>query len=216
MRPTYVLLLAAFAVAVLSSGAAAGRCTVAADCSGHAVAVSGNSTRGCVCTCMNFWSGAQCQTCPAKYNAAENCGSCAPGFSGYPNCVRRCTVAVDCNGHAVAVSGTPATGCSCTCRNAWSGAACGTCAAKYNAAEDCGACAVGGNYPNCVAPAPGRCTIAVDCSGHAVAVSGNSTGGCVCTCMNAWSGAQCQVCPTKYNPAENCGSFAPGFSGYPN
>ena len=192
-------------------------CTIAQDCNNHATSVSGTVATGCTCACRNMWQGAQCQTCPSQYDASEDCGACAPGFVNYPLCTKNpapaCTIAQDCSDNAIQVSGTPATGCICTCRNMWQGAQCQTCPSQYNPALDCGACAPGyhGAFPVCVP----SCTIARDCSGNAVAVSGSNATGCVCTCRNMWQGARCQTCPSQYAAAKDCGACAPGYQNYP-
>jgi len=61
----------------------------------------------------------------------------------------RCTVQADCSNRAE-VTGWNGTRCVCKCRNQWTGVECTVCPSKYNAAQDCGACAVGKeNYPEC-------------------------------------------------------------------
>ena len=60
-------------------------CSVAVDCYNHAFNASiRNGT--CTCACYNAWSGPSCAVCEARYNASDNCSSCAYGFEHYYPC----------------------------------------------------------------------------------------------------------------------------------
>ena len=121
------------------------KCTVPANCNGHADAVSGTLVTGCTCTCSTGFTGASCDSCANKYES-------------YPTCSEiKCTAPANCNGHADAVSGTLVTGCTCTCSTGFTGASCDSCANKYE------------NYPTC---SEIKCTVPANCNGHADAVSG--------------------------------------------
>ena len=180
-------------------------CTVSADCSGNADAVTDDGTRSqCVCTCKNKWSDSNCATCPSVYEGA-GCDTCVEGRVSYPTCTE-CDVATDCSGHASAVTddGNRAS-CKCSCSNQWTGLSCETCPTHYTGAQ-CDGCATGRiNYPTCL-----QCTSASHCSGRADAVSNTPTS-CVCDCTNKWSGDACETCPVMYDPEMNCANCAEGY-----
>eukprot|EP01065_Artemidia_motanka_P049498 TRINITY_DN8222_c0_g3_i1.p1 TRINITY_DN8222_c0_g3~~TRINITY_DN8222_c0_g3_i1.p1 ORF type:complete len:2481 (+),score=387.79 TRINITY_DN8222_c0_g3_i1:143-7585(+) len=183
-----------------------GACSVVTHCGSHAVAVTSDVGRtGCVCTCRNQWSGAQCGTCISLY-AGTDCDQCTTGFYGYPVC-RQCTSAAHCRDRAATVSSNVAQdGCVCVCRNQWSGASCGDCPSVF-AGADCDACASGlTGFPIC-----GNCSVRSHCSGHATAVQPlTNLTACECTCANRWTGDRCDVCPPEYGGA-GCDACASGF-----
>ena len=150
-------------------------CTNSSDCSGRATAVSGTLASGCSCTCAIGYTGAACN-------------SCASGYSGYPTCSLLCTNSSDCSGRATAVSGTLASGCSCTCATGYTGATCNSCASGYS------------GYPTCSL----LCTNSSDCSGHADAVVGTLVSGCVCTCSVGYIGTSCSACSSQYQGYPTC------------
>ena len=186
-------------------------CTKAANCSGHASSVSGNTNTGCNCTCSDQWTGPNCSACASIF-LQSTCAACAAGYGGYPNCQLLCSNVTDCNNRATAVSGFTGN-CSCACQNKWMGASCDMCPMNYNISINCGACADGyDTYPACYL----TCTTSANCSGNAINVTGNTKKGCNCTCRNGWSGANCSVCPLRFNESDDCGSCAPGYANYPS
>jgi hypothetical protein len=125
-------------------------CTVGRDCSGRAGSVTGTTETGCSCNCTDAFGGANCSSCPAGFDPAHNCAECAAGYEGYPNCDRACDAARDCNGRGASVSGNTRTGCTCACRNSWTGNTCGSCPPAMSAAGDCGSCILSSQpYPAC-------------------------------------------------------------------
>ena len=104
-----------------------------------------------------------------------------------------CTVAANCNNHATSVSGTLSSGCTCTCSTGYGGAACSSCATRYN------------GYPAC---SPIACTISADCNGHASSVSGTLVNGCTCSCSTGYGGAACSSCATHYSGYPACSPTA--------
>eukprot|EP01063_Lacrimia_lanifica_P030059 TRINITY_DN471_c0_g1_i10.p1 TRINITY_DN471_c0_g1~~TRINITY_DN471_c0_g1_i10.p1 ORF type:complete len:1241 (+),score=364.70 TRINITY_DN471_c0_g1_i10:2656-6378(+) len=179
-------------------------CTSAVHCSGNAASVVPNAGQTvCDCTCRNWWSGDECETCGRRFDGAD-CDRCAPAFTGatcegcavgyvvYPDCTP-CNTTVHCNGHADSVtSNGDNTECVCTCAEGYTGATCDACDDGY----------VG--YPACV-----PCTSQDHCSGHAAAVVPNAMQTeCVCTCRNYWEGDQCETCESKY--ANDCSECAVG------
>ncbi|CUE71031.1 membrane-associated protein, putative [Bodo saltans] len=188
-------------------------CTIAANCSGQASSVTGTTATGCVCHCLDQWSGDSCTTCPALYNASNGCESCAAGFDTYPSCYQSCTMANCTAGSTRSVSGNSHTGCVCHCLNAYSDPTCSTCAANFSAGGSCGSCAAGyDTYPYCYR----TCTLTTDCDGNAVSVTGNDNTGCVCQCRNRWSGPHCATCTGNYEPGNDCSSCAYGYENYPS
>ena len=188
-------------------------CTVFANCSGNAVNVSGNTNSGCNCTCRNSWTGPNCSNCPATVDPSEDCGKCAAGYTGYPNCSRLCTPAQDCNGNAYQANGIFGN-CTCLCSSAWVGPTCDVCPANFNkTAANCSTCATGyTKYPICVL----LCTNANNCSGHALTVFGDTLTGCSCNCRNQWRGPDCSVCDSNLNATLDCGVCADGYDSYPD
>ena len=152
-------------------------CTNASDCRSHASSVSGTLVSGCACTCSVVYGGVACN-------------SCATNYSGYPTCTPTpCANAADCSGHALFVSGTLLSGCTCTCSTGFTGLACDSCATLYS------------GYPACT---PTPCAAASDCSGHASSVSGTLVSGCTCTCSTGYSGATCSSCAMNYGGYPTC------------
>ena len=185
-------------------------CT-AVDCNFHATIISGVKSTGCKCTCRNQYTGSLCATCPPIFDAADSCGSCAAGYSGYPNCSPTCTIAKNCSGHANNVVGTYATGCTCYCADQWTGPTCKTCPALYDSTT-CASCVAGYvNYPNCEL----GCNLLTDCSDHAREVTGAKATGCNCSCRNQWGGPGCASCPSQYDSSKDCGLCAAGYTGKP-
>ena len=181
-----------------------------ANCSNRANSVGGNSRVGCSCICKNRWTGNSCQNCPFGFDAGRDCGDCSSGFVGYPNCSRSCTILDDCSNHSVFAGGDTYTGCRCDCRNAWSLSNCSVCPYGFNASDDCGSCADGfDGYPACAL----KCTVAANCSGHAVSVAGNARTGCECQCTNRWRGPTCSYCLPMYNQTtcSTCSESAQSF-----
>ena len=152
------------------------KCTVPANCNGHAGAVSGTLVSGCTCTCSTGFTGASCELCADKYR-------------GYPQCTEIPCENTDCNNHANAVSGTLVSGCTCTCSIGFTGTSCGSCADKYE------------NYPTC---SEINCTVPANCNGHADGVSGTLVGGCACTCSTGFTGSSCGSCADKYENYPTC------------
>ncbi|CUE71036.1 membrane-associated protein, putative [Bodo saltans] len=188
------------------------KCTVAANCTNHAVLVNGNSTSGCFCQCRNQWYGGTCSNCNSIFNASADCGTCAAAYENYPNCYLKCTIAANCSSHATNVSGNIVDGCNCSCQNQWSGGNCATCASVFDSSKNCGACAAGyDTYPHCYR----TCTVASNCSGHATNVTGNRNTGCNCSCSAQWTNDTCGYCPPLFNASQNCAACIDGYGGYP-
>lgn len=62
-------------------------CTVANACTNHASSVTGTFNTGCNCVCNTNWGGDMCEICPEKYDASDNCASCASDREDdYPVC----------------------------------------------------------------------------------------------------------------------------------
>ena len=184
-----------------------------ANCNNRASFISGNTTGGCKCYCINQYYGSQCQSCPAGIDPAQSCGACLSGYTGYPNCQLMCTNGANCSGHAAGVYGTSQTGCFCQCLNYWSGVSCSSCPPFMDTSSlsQCGACLSGyDNPPNCSL----SCTSLANCSNHASSVSGNSATGCVCKCRSSWFGPTCSSCPTGYDATASgdCATCATGYS----
>ena len=208
-------------------------CTTAADCSGHATAVSGTLISGCSCTCATGYTGPKCDSCATHYEnyptclpipcyigcdcswhathvsgnivdgcvcecrrgyAGAKCDQCAPNFENYPSCTEtECTIAANCHGHADTVSGDPTEGCVCACTKGFDGEECSMCAAGYE------------NYPTC-SQIP--CSVNTDCSGHATSVTGTVYGGCGCTCSTGFAGEACNRCDIHYEGYPACTPIA--------
>lgn len=132
-----------------------------------------------------------------------------------------CNVVVDCNDHAVNVSGSrPA--CACTCTYGWNGPSCGnrgTCTSLECSSHDL---YVTGNIPACnctckydwagtACQAAAPCTND-DCNTHATRVTG-SRPRCNCTCSHDWTGASCAAAAQCTN-ASDCSGRAVTISGY--
>ena len=110
-------------------------CSIGGYCNGRATAAtipySGSTT--CQCTCTNYWVGSTCNTCPTSATGTT-CSQCAVGYfpAGYAKLCITCSVTYSCESHATSVTLNAAkTGCTCKCRNKWSGTSCGYCNAPY-------------------------------------------------------------------------------------
>jgi hypothetical protein len=53
--------------------------------------------------------------------SGSDCGACATGYAGYPDCIKMCDKGIDCNGNANDVLKLANGSCQCTCRNSWTG-----------------------------------------------------------------------------------------------
>eukprot|EP01060_Flectonema_neradi_P023963 TRINITY_DN323_c0_g2_i1.p1 TRINITY_DN323_c0_g2~~TRINITY_DN323_c0_g2_i1.p1 ORF type:complete len:1523 (+),score=335.13 TRINITY_DN323_c0_g2_i1:2804-7372(+) len=189
-------------------------CSIANHCSGHATAVEPDSVqKACKCTCSNFYGGARgtCSVCPEPYGGAA-CDACENMGAMLPKCGAQCTVAADCNNHAIRVIQENGK-CVCACQNNWVGDACETCPVGYDGAN-CDTCADGyflGGNGTCVQ----GCNNQEYCNGHAcsfpscVKADGKS---CTCTCEGRWTGARCDVCPPPFK-GEHCDTCLDGFHG---
>ena len=127
------------------------KCTNNGNCSGRASVVAEDATGACTCTCRGQWTGPHCDFCPPSYSGENDCASCGLRYDGsYPDCYLQCNNTANCSGHAALVAGNSHTGCNCTCRNAWTGAACEKCPRTFNSTNDCASCAAGFmGYPHC-------------------------------------------------------------------
>ena len=156
-------------------------CTKAANCHDHATAVTGTLVSGCRCTCATGYRG-------------PTCDMCASNYAGYPNCTAgQCSVATQCNNHATQVTGTLATGCTCTCMASYAGAACNACRPNYEL------------YPACSAI---PCTVESNCNGHATSVNGTLPSGCTCSCALGFAGPRCQTCASGFYNYPYCSPSA--------
>eukprot|EP01065_Artemidia_motanka_P026835 TRINITY_DN3206_c0_g2_i1.p1 TRINITY_DN3206_c0_g2~~TRINITY_DN3206_c0_g2_i1.p1 ORF type:complete len:1254 (+),score=301.48 TRINITY_DN3206_c0_g2_i1:41-3802(+) len=199
------------------------------------------------CSCTNQWTGTTCAVCPAGFgpqdrarypsgdcdgcdennnevgctrpagvNQSRASFSCPPSVS--PVC-SSCDAALDCSSHQQAGTAVGSDGyrCLCTCRNRWSDADCGQCAAPYGG-SDCDGCQV--NYTGCLpdrcgvgvnetcsvsgclplaAPTCRLCSSTADCSGHASAATSDGYK-CLCTCENQWGGPNRMTAGVWGNP----------------
>ena len=161
-------------------------CEVGAHCSNHASSVTDDGTRTtCACSCEAGFTG-------------SDCSQCSVGHVSYPTCTE-CTVAAHCSGHANSVTddGMRNT-CVCTCKTAFTGSSCDSCADNY----------IG--YPTCT-----KCTVKDHCSDHADSVKSDaSKQNCECDCRNKWTGTTCDSCDAKYSG--DCDVCAVGHIDFPN
>ena len=178
-------------------------CTDAASCNGNSDSVTHNDDKtACACTCKAGFQGAVCD-------------ECAAGHINYPTCTE-CTVAAHCNGRTDSVTAsTDGTKCVCgNCHDQWTGDTCDVCSdAKFNQMT-CDACAVGFvGYPVCT-----ECTNPLHCNDRAGTVSSNVDNTvCECTmCMDQWTGAACETCPSLFlQTATDCKECAGDRITYP-
>ncbi len=183
-----------------------------------------------VCACNAGWAGARCQfsnvdTCNnhGTVNAQGVC-ACNAGWAGATcNVSTACTIADDCNGNASAVAGDRPR-CTCTCLPAYQPGDCSiakhTCTTEdcnnhgtpspdpqlVDRVEDCTCACEAGHAGQRCGTHHDACTTAVDCNGHATAVSGHRDGGagCSCQCETDWMGDSCQIERTRYSGAVEC------------
>ena len=178
------------------------QCTVTDHCNGRAAAVFSSTDRTtCVCdTCDDQWTGAMCELCDAKLNQTT-CASCADAHITYPTCTE-CTDPIHCSGNSNSVThNTAKTECVCTCKTGFTGATCDKCAVGFS------------NYPVCE-----ECTSATHCHNHAAGVvtSNMDNTACVCDqCIDQWTGAACENCPSIYSLTADCKECADGRVQYP-
>ena len=179
-------------------------CVSDLHCSDHASTVTSSADRStCSCGCRNFWEGASCENCPAKYSYADDCGKCAENHVNYPFC-EQCTNAANCNGNAASLATNQhQTTCMCTCKTGYTGATCSTCEPGYLKAGDM----------------PLVCTLCTlsDCTSdrHADStVASTDQSRCICTCKSNFEGDRCQDCPSKFDSTA-CASCAAGRIRYP-
>eukprot|EP01062_Namystynia_karyoxenos_P061588 TRINITY_DN5393_c0_g1_i1.p1 TRINITY_DN5393_c0_g1~~TRINITY_DN5393_c0_g1_i1.p1 ORF type:complete len:1731 (+),score=459.49 TRINITY_DN5393_c0_g1_i1:75-5195(+) len=176
----------------------------------------------CVCQCRNSWTGSDCNTCDARYNASLDCGACAAGRVLYPVCTM-CTSEEHCSGRAkkgrVRPDEVNGTSCVCDkCQNQWTGDKCETCPQQF-AGSNCDECASG--YVDYKRQKCRQCTNAADCNGNAgLVTSDQARENCICQCRSQWSGTSCGTCPSNFNPLQSaggdtCASCAAGHYKYP-
>eukprot|EP00756_Hemistasia_phaeocysticola_P036246 Hpha_TRINITY_DN16630_c2_g1::TRINITY_DN16630_c2_g1_i6::g.178268::m.178268 len=123
-------------------------CTVQTHCSNRASKVGSDAAHTkCECVCENHWDGADCSSCPIRYDQ-NSCDDCAVGYIQKPVCTL-CEPAVHCSDHGSVTDDGTRSSCKCTCRNQWTGSDCSNCdTTKYNSGKDCGECVDGRvNYP---------------------------------------------------------------------
>ena len=179
-------------------------CTIDNNCTSHATATEFDTqTASCNCTCSNQWTGDACDMCPGGYDAT--CSKCAVGMQGFPTCTAICTVDGSCSSHAESVAFADP-GCTCACKNGYTGAACELCPTGYDGTKDCAVCSEGyAGYPDCM-----KCTVTDHCSSHGESVLADiPSNKCICTCVGHWSGETCDVCPAGYD-GTNCNQCSAG------
>eukprot|EP01061_Rhynchopus_euleeides_P012028 TRINITY_DN21628_c0_g1_i2.p1 TRINITY_DN21628_c0_g1~~TRINITY_DN21628_c0_g1_i2.p1 ORF type:complete len:665 (+),score=139.69 TRINITY_DN21628_c0_g1_i2:362-2356(+) len=185
-------------------------------CSGHGE-VTGVTSSRCVCTCKNMWTDDHCKTCPAKYDALQDCGQCAPGRINYPVC-EECDNYKHCNSRSLVPIQANANRnlCECKCIHQYDDAFCGTCPVNFSgvACDECAPGHVGyieGDPHSCM-----ECTNEVHCAGHAdiVTTDVNKTR-CMCKCRNEWDGDHCTTCEEKFDVAADCSKCAVGRVRHP-
>eukprot|EP01060_Flectonema_neradi_P021849 TRINITY_DN298_c0_g1_i10.p1 TRINITY_DN298_c0_g1~~TRINITY_DN298_c0_g1_i10.p1 ORF type:complete len:2722 (+),score=563.44 TRINITY_DN298_c0_g1_i10:139-8304(+) len=182
--------------------------TCSEDCDSSLCNGNGEPVRvshGCECQCNNMWSFDKtstltreemdkadlCLTCFSPYDPAQDCAECLPGYTGYPACNM-------CEGNTThCAHGTPSTvngQCVCTCEDQWTGDLCDICDVIYtgSTADKCDTCNTGYfGYPTCAS-----CDVEY-CNNRGVGSVVNDV--CVCSCNEAFSGGQCEICnSTKY------------------
>ena len=187
-------------------------CTNSTHCNSRAVSVTTTGS-DCTCTCRNQWTGPHCDVCPPRFNASDDCSSCAAGHVHYPLC-SLCDITDLCNKRAVAVTtNVNHTACVCTCSGQWTGEACETCPSQYDPLT-CNRCGDrNAAYPDC---AP--CASHVHCNGRAAGnvVPNADRSMCICgVCVDQWTGPKCDVCEAPYDPAVGCNQCLSGYISYP-
>eukprot|EP01065_Artemidia_motanka_P044521 TRINITY_DN6359_c0_g1_i3.p1 TRINITY_DN6359_c0_g1~~TRINITY_DN6359_c0_g1_i3.p1 ORF type:complete len:1426 (+),score=279.61 TRINITY_DN6359_c0_g1_i3:447-4724(+) len=123
-------------------------------------------------------------------------GTCPEGHIGFPDC-RQCSVAADCNNHAVSVWANQANNtCVCNCllrkhrtsdapergdEPLYAGATCDRCGPTFT------------SYPHCTG-----CSAANNCTGQGAVDAELVENGCKCVCNTAYTGADCNDCAAGY------------------
>eukprot|EP01064_Diplonema_japonicum_P011526 TRINITY_DN18937_c0_g1_i1.p1 TRINITY_DN18937_c0_g1~~TRINITY_DN18937_c0_g1_i1.p1 ORF type:complete len:1392 (+),score=255.18 TRINITY_DN18937_c0_g1_i1:64-4239(+) len=175
------------------------KCHVSTDCNDHALVSFTFDYLTCGCLCSGRWTGPDCSVCPSQYSDCDT-GACALNHFG-TQC-STCSTHLNCSDHASAVAGSSSGNCNCTCNDQWSGTDCSHCPARFNSTT-CDACLDGVdgfiNYPTCE-----QCTVSKHCSGQADEVTAIGLSQCACKCRNKWEGPLCDVCPDKYDAAQDC------------
>ena len=177
------------------------------------------------CTCVNGWSGAQCQTPPCAppcqnggMCSGPNTCTCATGWSGAQCQTPVCDVTHECVNGGVCSSPNKCSGCN----PGWTGDQCQT---SQCAASPCqnGGC-IGVNTCTCATGWAGaQCQTAVCDAGYACGVNGRCSSPNTCTCLTGWTGAQCQtpVCDAAHacvnggvcSSPNKCSGCNPGWTG---
>ena len=193
-------------------------CSDEQDCNGRSTfvePVGDAQTWNCRCTCSQNWEGANCETCPSKYNQLT-CDVCDVGRINYPQC-EICKIDVHCQSHANSVtSNMDSTLCVCDCRNGWTDLECQTCPSNYNSDPqfDCNQCADGYVGDLCR-----QCSVVDDCSGtlKGLAVTSNvDHTSCSCSCHEKWDPtSNCASCPNPFT-GQDCNECITGWYGYPD
>ncbi|KAJ9448611.1 Laminin-like protein epi-1 [Diplonema papillatum] len=161
------------------------KCDSETRCYGHAESAVVSGTR-CVCTCKDFWSGDDCNTCGASYDATRDCSTCAEGWylEDEDTCAQ-CTTETHCNNRATSVSSSnDRKKCTCGCPAQYSGDECENCADGY--------VELPGNPPVCEA-----CSNELHCNGNAESMS-TVNNKCKCKCKAGYDGDACASCAAKY------------------
>ena len=187
-----------------------------ADCSFHAKEpIQGFRETQCNCTCQGQFVGARCETCPARYAIGnDTCTSCAIGYTIPPFCYKRCSIALNCSGHADGVFGHEGSQCTCTCTIGWEGDTCAVCPPRYDEGGGCSSCASGygspTGFPDCqLKCTPSNCSVDFPAR---VTVSGYANQSCDCKCKGNWAPPTCETCPAPYAGID-CDECVEGRSG---
>jgi hypothetical protein len=102
-------------------------------CSGTYLQTSSSGPVSVTCGCDPAFTGNQC-------------GACAPGYIGFPNCRPPCSNALDCNSRSLSNvtqkidNVTNVVTCKCNCPHIFSGSNCGGCSAGFDPKKGCMGC----------------------------------------------------------------------------
>ena len=147
------------------------------------------------CVCDNYWTGTDCNSCPANMNSG--CTACLEYYFGVPNC-QLCSNKDTCNNHGeCSLSGT------CDCFSGYTASACNLCLTNYYGPTPykcayCLASTTCNNHGACVAQSVINALVVADDIDGALDISGT------CTCNTGYAGSYCGQCAAEYVGFPNC------------